>query len=77
MDSVNQLNADEIASKDVKGEHHQAFHEEKDGHAKYADAFLAEGAPDNNSPEASGFRKLTSRQELVVFSACCISLFRK
>jgi hypothetical protein len=85
MDTVSQLKADVITANKVAAQHDETrydhddekYHDEKhvdeEGAAAAAAGPPSEGANDS----ASIVRKLTSKQELIVFSACCISLFRR
>jgi hypothetical protein len=85
MDTVSQLKADVITVNKVAAQHDETrydhddekYHDEKhvdeEGAAAAAAGPPSEGANDS----ASIVRKLSSKQELIVFSACCISLFRE
>jgi hypothetical protein len=82
METLNQLNAgvtvaqdhDHVESGPVDEKNYEPTSNEK----QPLDANEAGSPPPTNNGDdtQSVFRKLTSRQELVVFSACCISLFR-
>ena len=85
MDTVSQLKADVITVNKVAAQHDETrydhddekYHDEK--HVGQDDgAAVPTGSPSEGvNDSASIVRKLTSKQELIVFSACCISLFRE
>lgn len=81
MDTVSQLPADVITVKKVAIQD-EALQQERDDEKFYDEKLvdavpLAESSSDNGDDSAEVVRKLTSKQELIVFSACCISLFRE
>ena len=83
METLNQLNAgvtvaqehDHVESEAVDEKNYESTSNEK----QPIDANEDGSSPPTNDGDdtQSVFRKLTSKQELVVFSACCISLFRE
>lgn len=78
MDTVSQLKADVIVVNQVTQQEEGDHHDEKYNDEKQSDATPPAESPSNGGDDsASIVRKLTSKQELIVFSACCISLFRK
>jgi len=83
METLNQLNAGVTAAQDHDHVESQPL-DEKNYASSPNEKHLIDANEDTSPPPTNNgedtqsvFRKLTSKQELVVFSACCISLFRE
>ncbi|KAH8083215.1 MFS general substrate transporter [Filobasidium floriforme] len=84
MDTVSQLKADVITVNKVAAQNDETrydhddekYHDEKHVDEEGAAAAPAGPPSEGVNDSASIVRKLTSKQELIVFSACCISLFQ-